>query len=506
MDLDINQKLKEAITVHQEGRLEEAERLYRETLEIQPNNLNANNNLGVILKHHGKLEEAEKCYRKVIEIKPDFAEGYNNLGNTISKLNKIDQAEQYYRKAIEIKPDYTQAYYNLASLLHKLEKLDEAVGTFKKAIELKPDYMKAYFNLGIIQDYQDKPEEAEISFRKTIELKPDHAEAYNNLATVLQQLDRLDEAEISYKKAIELKPDYAEAYNNLGSLLYNLNNFDEAEEYYKKAIKINHDYANVYFNLGRTLQEVNKLEEAEISYKKAIEINPDYIEANFNLDSLSRHRFLLGKIHQSKNFIKKNQKTYTNTSFNSKNRLATNPFIANRQVEPELIRVLYKVNFLELDKIKSGDINKKIFNDKEARYGNGKCSDFRLFKNDISIIKDLEKDLTTIMSQAVKSDIFIMDSFVNIYASGSGTIPHVHIKPFDKANGLVNQKFSLTYYLDIGDQNCDEPGIFKMYNPNEEFLPSKGMISIIPANRMHAASYRGKKDRVMIGVNFYSLL
>ena len=165
-------------------------------------------------------------------------------------------------------------------------------------------------------------------------------------------------------------------------------------------------------------------------------------------------------------------------------------------METELLTNLYKTNAKKLDDVDPGYL----------RYGNGRSSNYELFKNDISIIKDLEKDLTTIMSQAVKSDIFIMDSFVNIYASGSGTIPHVHIKPFDKANGLVNQKFSLTYYLDIGDQNCDEPGIFKMYNPNEEFLPSKGMISIIPANRMHAASYRGKKDRVMIGVNFYSLL
>ena len=57
----------------------------------------------------------------------------------------------------------------------------------------------------------------------------------------------------------------------------------------------------------------------------------------------------------------------------------------------------------------------------------------------------------------------------------------------------------------MGDQNCSEPGIYKLYEPYEEILPSAGTIIIIPAARMHSAVYGGDKDRVMIGVNFYSL-
>jgi hypothetical protein len=61
------------------------------------------------------------------------------------------------------------------------------------------------------------------------------------------------------------------------------------------------------------------------------------------------------------------------------------------------------------------------------------------------------------------------------------------------------------YYLSEGDQNCSEPGILKLYDPSEDILPHQGMITIIPATRQHSAVYGGKKDRVMIGVNFYSL-
>ena len=68
----------------------------------------------------------------------------------------------------------------------------------------------------------------------------------------------------------------------------------------------------------------------------------------------------------------------------------------------------------------------------------------------------------------------------------------------DKTSGLNNQKYSLTYYVSIGDQNCSEPGILKLYDPEEEILPSEGTIVIFEASRIHSATYSGNKDRVMV--------
>jgi hypothetical protein len=47
--------------------------------------------------------------------------------------------------------------------------------------------------------------------------------------------------------------------------------------------------------------------------------------------------------------------------------------------------------------------------------------------------------------------------------------------------------------------------MLKLYEPDEDILTCEGMIAIIPASRMHFVVYGGKTDRVMIGVNFYSL-
>ena len=473
MKLNIEQTLEKAITAHQEEKFEEAEHLYVSILKVEPQHSNVHNNLANIKAHHSKFEDAIAGYMKAIELKPNYVEAYNNLGIIQYQINRKEEAEISFRKAIEFKPDNFEAHYNLANTIRdlnnieekefvklkkkELNKLDEVIEIYKKAIELKPDYIEAYNNLGIVQHKNGRTEDAEINFRKAIQFKPDNSEAYNNLANVLNELNKIDEAVEYYEKAIELNPDYADAYNNLGILFTTINKKDEAEK----------------------------------NFKKSLELNPELVEAKNNLSVLLIQKQVLLKINQVREF----KDEIKVGSLDSNKGLISNPFISNRKVETELLSYLYSINTKELTKTVYAD----------ARYGNAICSNFQLFEDNSVAVKKVEKDLTDIMNQAVKSEIYILDSFFNILRAGSGTTPHDHISNFDKVQEITNQKFSLTYYLSTGDQNCSEPGTLKFYEPNEEILPTEGMIAIIPAYRKHSAVYNGKTDRVMIGINFYSL-
>ena len=302
---------------------------------------------------------------------------------------------------------------------------------------------------------EGKLEEAKILFQNIIQVQPTHYKAHTNIGAILIKLGKLDEAEISFKKAIELKPEFVVAH----------------------------------YNLGITQEKLGRFNEAEICYRKAIEFKTDYVEAHNNLNMILRQNKLLLNIEQAKNSKKKIKVNNLDIDIG----LATNPFFSKRKVEVELLDELYKINSVELDKTR------------DIRYGNGRCSDYELFENNSSILQTVEKDLTYIMSQAVKSDIYIIESFFNILRAGSGLTSHKHLNNFDKTHNLINKKYSLTYYLSVGDQNCSKPGILKLYDPDEEILPSDGTIVIFPADRNHSATYGGKIDRVMIGVNFYSL-
>ena len=144
----------------------------------------------------------------------------------------------------------------------------------------------------------------------------------------------------------------------------------------------------------------------------------------------------------------------------------------------------------------------------DTRFGNGRCSpDYDFFEDDTAIIRIIAVDLINIMEDAVGSEVFVYDSFFNIYGSGAGITRHTHLNNLDReeAYGLANQKYSLVYYLSVGDQNCSEPGFLRFHEPDEEILPDAGMVIIFPASRAHSAVYGGEKDRVMIGANFYSI-
>ena len=407
--------------------------------------------LGAVLGQTGRNFEAVSANQTAVALKFDYAEAHNNLGNALKEAGRLKEAEASYRQAIELKPDIAESHSNLGNIFKEVGRLDEAEASCRQAIALKFDYAEAHNNLGNALKEAGKLKEAEASYRQAVVLKPDYAEAHINLGLILQECDRLDEAQAAYAHAIALKPNYALAHFNLGKALYANGCKDLALASIEKAR-----------NIGPSNQDFELL----FSVIKSRKLREEIETAAFDKNRISK-------------FI----------------RLTSQPLIFNRAVEPELIATLYGMK---------SSLEKKLR--KDARYDT-RSSDFNLFEEANLIIKKLSKGLKRIMMEAVKSDIYVYDSFFNILSAGGGTTPHTHINLLDKniALGLGKQKYSLVYYLSVGDQSCSEPGILKLYDNSENILPCKGMIVVIPASWKHSAVYNGKTDRVMIGVNFYSL-
>ena len=503
------------------GRLEDAEASLRQAVALKFDFFEAHNNLGNALQKLGRLEDAEASLRQAIALKPDFFEAHNNLGNMLTELGRLEDAEASYRQAVALKPDFFEAHNNLGITLKKQDRLEDAEASFRQAIVLKSDFDQAHCNLGITLTELGRLEEAEASYRQAITLKSDFFEAYNNLGVTLQKQDRLEEAEASYTQAIRLKPDYTEALWNLGNALQDLERLAEAEASYTQAIALEPDYAEAHNNLGNALQKLGRLEDAEASFRQAIATKPDYAEAHNNLgiiiygngdinsaltsieranliDPKSRVYSLLLRVVQARKKRKTSKVSIENINNSDCNlELPRKIFMLDRPVEKELLTCLYELSSVNLHK------------ENDPSFGNTRGSLYQLFRDDHHhpIIKYFAKDLDSILIKALNSDIFVDESFFSIFGVGGGTTTHNHINSRDKDPilNLANQKYSLVYYLSIGDQECSEPGILKFYEPSEDILPTKGLITIFPSDRSHSSVYGGNKDRVIIGVNFYCL-
>jgi hypothetical protein len=188
---------------------------------------------GLEFHQQGKLAEAERIYRKVLRRRPQNFDALHLLGVIAIQTKRSKQAITLIRKAITLRPDYAEAYYNCGNALRDLKRAEEALASYDKAVALKSDYAEAFYNRGIILTDLKRPDEALASYHKAIELKPNYPEAYVARGAVLMDLKRPDAASASYDKAIELKPDYVEAHLNQSLALLLMGRFEQGLRQYE---------------------------------------------------------------------------------------------------------------------------------------------------------------------------------------------------------------------------------------------------------------------------------
>ena len=129
----ISEALAIALQHHQAGRLQAAEQVYRQVLQVEPNQPDALHLLGVIASQMGKHEVAIEYIGRAIGLIGNQAAFHNNLGEAYRALHRIPEAVACYSRAIELKPDYAEPHNNLGVAFKEQGKLDEAVACCLRA-------------------------------------------------------------------------------------------------------------------------------------------------------------------------------------------------------------------------------------------------------------------------------------------------------------------------------------------------------------------------------------
>ncbi len=315
MELTVEQALQQGIAAHKEGKLRDAERLYRAIIQSQPAHPDANHNLGVLAVSINKADAALPLFKIALEANPKIEQFWLSYIDALIKQKHFDNAKQVLEQAkkqgvagnklnvLGVQLASINEPENFGSVSPSQEQLSTLLehyqnGRFgeaeKLAISLTKEFPKHQFGwkiLGAVFGQSGRNSEAVNANQKAVALSSQDADAHNNLGITLQKLGRLDEAEASYTQAIVLKPDFAEAHSNLGATLKELGRLDEAEASFRQAIALKPDYAEAHSNLGNTLQNLGRLDEAEASYTQAIGLKPDYGEAHRHLTTMKKFVF-----------------------------------------------------------------------------------------------------------------------------------------------------------------------------------------------------------------------
>jgi predicted O-linked N-acetylglucosamine transferase (SPINDLY family) len=204
-----------ALDSHLAGNLAQAEQLYRQVLEVEPDNAGAPGFLGALAYQAGRLEEAAGFYRRAAELKPNSAALHHSLGNVLHALGRTGQANAAFRRATECDPNHAEAHFNLGNGLFDQHRFAEAAASYRRALAIRPHNADALCNLGNVLEAQGQLDEAVAAYRSALALRPDLANVHNNLGNIEKERGLIAEAAASYRRALAINPTLAGVHSNL---------------------------------------------------------------------------------------------------------------------------------------------------------------------------------------------------------------------------------------------------------------------------------------------------
>ena len=218
---DADAKFASALSLHQRGRLREAEAAYRELAGIDPPHAPALHYLGLLLLQQGRAETAADLIRRSLAQQERNPEAHYHLGLALARLGQFANVVAHNQRAVELQPGYVEAHLNLGNGLKALGKLAEAQAAYERAIGIAPNLPEAHFNLANLLAERGRPDEAIAAFERTLALRPDYPQALNNLAGMLLARGRVEPALQHYRRALAAYPDFVEAIVGL-ALAYSM--------------------------------------------------------------------------------------------------------------------------------------------------------------------------------------------------------------------------------------------------------------------------------------------
>ena len=246
-----------------------------------PFNIGQALNDAVALHRQNKLRDAEKIYARVLKAAPDHFDALILLGTVKAQLNHFGEAYRLFGAAVKINPRAPQAWANLGLALHALKRDADALDCFDKALALAPDDVAMLNNRANALLSLNRAADALDGFRAVLARAPQHGEARLNSGIALAALARPAEALAEFDRAVTLMPGHPGVHFNRGLALYDLGRYNAAVEAHDAVLAAAPDHAGAALNRGRALAALNHYDEAIASYDKALAARRDDADAHF---------------------------------------------------------------------------------------------------------------------------------------------------------------------------------------------------------------------------------
>jgi tetratricopeptide (TPR) repeat protein len=249
--------------------------ILREIISLEPRNLNAQGNLGVLLFFQSSYAEAIPPMRAALQLKPDLWRIEGLLGIAEKRTGAPREAQNDLERAFSNLDDKNfriEVGLELIELESASAQFDKALAAVTKVEELAPDNPKILFVA-----FEISQQMAYQSLLNMMMVGPDSAEMHMMMAGELGRQGDHTNAIAQYREAIRLNPLLPGAHFELAEQLRTSSDpalNAQAEDQYKAAIKANQYDELSWRQLAENMSTKGDFKAAEEDYRKALALQP----------------------------------------------------------------------------------------------------------------------------------------------------------------------------------------------------------------------------------------
>jgi tetratricopeptide (TPR) repeat protein len=217
--------------------IDEAERLAKQTLDHDANNIEGHILMGNILFYRNEKDKAFAELNRAIELNPNRIESYLSMARFHIANNERDKAEELFKKAIAINGNSPLAHSEYGKFLVQNNRMPEAEAELNKAVEVDPKDHSARFILANYYVVSKQFDKAEANYKALVAADGNKPESEMILADFYSFINRPDDAVKAYQDILAKAPDYIEGRYRLGELLLRRGDADGAMTQVNEVLK-----------------------------------------------------------------------------------------------------------------------------------------------------------------------------------------------------------------------------------------------------------------------------
>jgi tetratricopeptide (TPR) repeat protein len=313
---------------------------FKALVALDPNDVDARGNLGVVLYFQGAYADAIPQLRAALKMRANLWKIQALLGIAEKRTGDINAARGDLEKAfpkvpeekirVETGMELIEIYSGAGeldkaaatvSVLRGLEPTDEAVlyTAYRIYSDLANESLlslsvvapsSARMHQAIAHELAKRGEatEAIVNYRAALKIDPDLPGLHFELAEMLNastDAATRAEAESEYRAALQADPADAQAECRLGDIATRKNDLKEAYQRYSRALELQPDNVDANIGMANVLASTDQPEKAEPLLEHALELDPTNALAHFRLSSVYRH---VGRTADAKHELEEYQK------------------------------------------------------------------------------------------------------------------------------------------------------------------------------------------------------